>query len=65
MSQYHKQDLLSASEIARYVYCGRAWGYDQYLLRSYRRRQIIQRVASGVILLIIAAAFIVMLLGTI
>lgn len=41
-AKYKKPDeLLTASEVARYVYCERAWAYDRKHIRphhTYRRR---------------------------
>ncbi len=38
MPRYRREDLLTASEIARYVYCQRAWAYDRRWIRSRRQR---------------------------
>ena len=37
MSEFKKKDLLTASEVARYVYCQRAWWYDHKI--RIRRRE--------------------------
>lgn len=31
-----RDELLTASEIARFVYCRRAWAYDKQIIRSRR-----------------------------
>ncbi len=41
MRRYRKDQLLTASEIARYVYCQRAWGYDRDYWRPQRRQRLI------------------------
>lgn len=63
MQRYQREDLLTASEIARYVYCNRAWGYDQQWLASYRRRRFAIRFAVGFIGLVIIALSLSQVLG--
>lgn len=36
MPHYRREELLTASEIARFVYCQRAWGYDREKIRERR-----------------------------
>lgn len=38
-AKYKPHELLTASEIARYVYCERAWAYDRKYIRPYRLRR--------------------------
>lgn len=35
-AKYKPDELLTASEVARYVYCERAWAYDRKYIRPYR-----------------------------
>ncbi|NDJ84758.1 MAG: hypothetical protein GYB66_02625 [Chloroflexi bacterium] len=37
MSRSRNKKLLTASEIARYVYCQRAWAYDRQIIRKRQR----------------------------
>jgi hypothetical protein len=34
VSRFRREDLLTASEIARFVYCHRAWAYDKKFIRQ-------------------------------
>ncbi len=41
MRKYRKNQLLTASEIARYVYCQRAWGYDREYWNPKSRQRLL------------------------
>ncbi len=43
---YRKEELITASEVARYVYCQRAWSYDRSSVRV-RRRGFFRFIPSG------------------
>lgn len=43
---FRKEELITASEVARYVYCQRAWAYDKRGVRV-RRRGLGRLLPSG------------------
>ena len=43
---YRKEELITASEVARYVYCQRAWSYDRSSVRV-RRHGFFRFMPSG------------------
>ena len=43
---YRKEELITASEVARNVYCQRAWSYDRSSVRV-RRRGFFRFMPSG------------------
>jgi hypothetical protein len=61
---YQREDLLTASEVARYVYCRRAWWYDRRQLRVRRRSGFARRRASLRLRLLAALAVLALLSAT-
>lgn len=56
-AKYKSHDLLTASEVARYVYCERAWAYDRKYIRPHRLRRWFQGLIM--VLLVVAVVLVV------
>lgn len=57
---FKRDELIVASEVARYVYCQRAWWYD-HKIRSRRRRRLFPLPFMLPALMIITSLFLILL----
>lgn len=58
-AKYKPHELLTASEVARYVYCERAWAYDRKYIRTYRLRRWLQRLIMVLLVAAVVVAVVV------